>query len=199
VPELRARLWQRELVDRLIRAGGDEPDLHDWIAELRAEEDAVQLEYRNLGVVYAQLSQVEAGVRSLARTLDGPAGNRSRSKKLTFDQHIKVLENAFLPRFFAELKALKDVRHLRNQFAHGEVRVGMASIGPSGPLDPVISLVHSEIDLPDDVHHADPLRDVTDLDLDVYRAMEVASEGLDALTQIMIATDFSPFSEGPEP
>jgi hypothetical protein len=198
VPEIRARLWQREFVDRLIRAGDSDPDLEEWITELEVEEAAAQTEFRNVGVVYAQLSQVEAGVRSLVRQLPGPAGEkaRSRAKKLRFNDYLTMLEDAHSPQFVKEIKALKDVRHLRNHFAHGEVRVGVASVGPGAPLEPVIALIHTDLGLPEDVHQADPLRDIVDGDLDVYRAMKIASEGLEALLSIMLATGFSPYAGG---
>lgn len=197
MPELRARLWQRELVDRLIEQGTDEPDLWDWIRELDAEEDAAQSDFRNVGVVFAQLSQVEVGVRSLAREFDGAAGEKARtSKKLRFAGYISLLREAHKPRFVKELKALEDVRHLRNHFAHGELRVRVASIAPGAPLEPVIAVMHTELGLSDEIHEADPFRDVVELDLDVYRAMEIASEGLEALLTIMLATGFSPYADG---
>ena len=90
MPELRARLWQRELVDRLIKAGDGDPDLWEWLRELEAEEEAVQSEFRNVGVVFAQLSQVEVGVRSLASKLDGAAGEKARSRKLRFADYIEL-------------------------------------------------------------------------------------------------------------
>lgn len=197
MPELRARLWQRELVDRLIKEGDVEPDLWEWLRELDAEEDAAQAEFRNVGVVFAQLSQVEVGVRNLAGKLPGAAGEKARTnKRLGFADYIQLLQGEFEPRFVKELKALKDVRHLRNHFAHGEVRVGVASLGPGAPLEPVIALVHSELALPDEIHEVDPIRRVVELDLDVHRAMEIASEGLEALLTIMITTGFNPYADG---
>ena len=94
------------------------------------------------------------------------------------------------------MKALKDVRHLRNHFAHGEVRIAVASIAPGAPLEPIIALMHAERTLPDDIHEADPLRDVVESELDVYGAMEIASEGLESLLTIMLATDLSPYEDG---
>ena len=207
--ELRGRLWQRELLSRLAEAGRDDVDEREWLSELKAEEDAAQDEFRNLGVVFAQLSQVEAGVRSLSRAqrplsvsdaADSSTGAGVTTKERpTFDDNIKTLRSCFMRRFVKELKALDDVRHLRNHLAHGEVRVGVASLGSGAPLEPVIAFVFSEKGLPENVHEADPLRGVVEGDLDVYRAMEIASEGLDALITIMLEMGFSPFASPPAP
>jgi hypothetical protein len=160
-------------------------------------------------VVFAQLSQVEVGIRSLAQAqtrlsvtdaMDSSTGAGVTTRRPpTFDDNIKTLRSCFSGRFVKELKALDDVRHLRNHFAHGEVRVGVASLGPGAPLEPVIAFAFSEKALPEDIHEADPLRGVVDGDLDVYSAMKIASEGLDALITIMLETGFSPFADDPGP
>lgn len=200
--ELRARLWQRELLSRLAATGRGDQDAWEWLSELGVEEDGAQDEFRKVGVVFAQLSQVEVGVRSLAqwqRRRSGtapPSSSAAVNKKETFffNDNIAMLRSSFGGRFVKELKALDDVRDVRNLFAHGEVRVGVASLAPGAPLEPVVALVFMEKELPERIHEADPLRDVVEGDLDVYRAMDIASEGLEALITIMLETGFSSYA-----
>lgn len=175
----------------------------EWLSELEVEEEVVQAGFQDVGVVFAQLSQVEVGVSSLARRLrassEVDSTTTSETKRPpTFHHDIKALRESFGTRFVKELKALDDVRHVRNHFAHGEMRVGVASIGAGAGLEPVIALVFSEKGLPEGIHEADPLRDVVEGDLDIRRAMEIASEGLEALMTIMLETGFSPYAEDTE-
>lgn len=179
--ELRpVRLWLRALLDRYEAASLY--DFYDWtqLRELDVAEREVQCVFAEIGMVLAQLMQVEHAMNAVVRAARKTApGNPAPARHLTFGNARKSLRKIVDERcpqglVGPQLALLERANTLRNHLVHGEVSV---VVGP-----------------PDSPHSGDILEifwldgDQSDA-LDVPAARALAEDALDAVVDVMAALD----------
>jgi hypothetical protein len=126
----RVRMWQRVAVER--RIDGPRTDALDWDLawELDRTEAGLQQVYAEVGMILAQLSQVEAAVKAARRGL----ADVDKAPKQTFGQALRDLLRILDERddaqlFVDEVDVLLRALTVRNHLAHGTVSVAICARG----------------------------------------------------------------------
>lgn len=173
------RLWLRALLDRYEAA-----NLHgfyEWsqLREAEVAEREIQGVFAEVGMVIAQLMQVEHGMNAVVRAARGAIGSPLRDHYLTFGTAREALRTVVGERcppglVDRQLALLEQANTLRNHLVHGEVSVAIGSPGSphSGQVLEIFWLDGDQSDA-----------------LDVESARALAEEALDAVVDIMAALE----------
>lgn len=174
----RVRLWQRALVERYEEAGLESPSDEDF----GAHEAHAQEIFAEVGMILAQLQQVEHGLNEVLRA-SMSSDEKQEYRHSEFGPALKqtkaLVEHRCPPGLLERpLDVLAQARSLRNHLTHGELSVGWAHPEfETGGKDSVIV-----IELWED---GDDTKE-----LEVVKSRRLAEDALDAVVAIMMGLGF---------
>lgn len=174
------RLWLRALLDRYDEHRLLDYHEYDRLSELGVAETYVQDLFADVGLVIAQLMQVEHGMNAvLDAHIDREAGTRLPRRHRMFGnartQLVTLVDTKTSGGLLAgQLDILDRANTLRNHLAHGEVNVAVHPSGTpwAGEVAEVFWFDGDRSDV-----------------LDVPASRELANEALNAVVDIMMALD----------